>query len=138
MGKTAADDNKHKAKIARLSATTSKFTTAHKHPRRTSRPIIAKGNKSARLEREAVVAAVSEAQKQIDVLVQRIKLLEKLVKRQGSSASATGTRAQIDELRTEIGQLQEEIRSAAEGATVADEMADGGADGGEDGGMADP
>mmetsp|Transcript_4471 Transcript_4471/g.11784 ORF Transcript_4471/g.11784 Transcript_4471/m.11784 type:complete len:135 (+) Transcript_4471:52-456(+) len=127
MGKKAdkQDDDKRAAKAVRMATSTSGHHTAmHKHPRRTSRPIIVKGNKQARIQREAAMATLTDMQKQIDLLVPRIKRLEKLRTRQESSGvDAASTREQCNSLRAEIGQLQEEMRVAAEnldGGTAED------------------
>ena len=102
-------------KQARLSATTAKFTTMFKHPRSSSRPVIAKGSKSDRLRREELTAAIKDAQRQIAEVVTRVKRYEKLLKRQTGPAAAR-TQEQVNELRTEISMLQERARSAAEDA----------------------
>ena len=97
------------AKAARLRASNSKFGAFHKHPRRTSRPIIEKGNKSARLAQEAANAVIVKAQQQIAEVLERVKRFEKLLVRQNKagSADAARTQEQINELRGEIGVLQE-------------------------------
>ena len=90
----------------------------HKHPRKTSRPIIAKGTKSAHQKIVAAAAAIADANTQINIRLDRVKRFGKLLQRQ-EGAKAAETRAQIDEIRREIGEFQEEMRSLYESADTA-------------------
>ena len=92
-----------KVQNAITSNSKSKFGFIGKKPRRPTRPIAAKGTKSARLENEAlaheqsVAAAVSKAD------FERVRTLSKLLKRHeaaGRSAAAQSVRAQIDEIKS--------------------------------------
>lgn len=114
MGK--ATGRKAEERQARLSATTGKFTTTHKHPRRTSRPIIEKSSKAARQRTEAVACAIKATELQVEQLRSKLRLLEKLLGRQKASGKgdAPSTQEQINELRTQMAMKQEEIRSMVE------------------------
>ena len=107
------EEMRKRMKGVRMSAsTTSTHSNGHMKPRRTSRPLIAKGPKGARLAAEERRGTIADTLKQTTLLVGKLKLLQKLLARQesaGKTAAATETRVQIDMLKSEISILEMDV-----------------------------
>lgn len=89
-------------KAVRLSKTanpTSKFGDLHLHPRRSHRPIIAKGPKGQRVQKEVVQDALTKAATLSQLDAQRIKRLQKLCERHENAGRHTEADAVKDQIK---------------------------------------
>ena len=80
----------------------SKFSDGHKHPRRSHRPIIAKGPKGARLQKEAakqMVAKVATITKLDLEKLKRLRMLHKRHESAGRVSEAAAVKEQIDAMQ---------------------------------------
>ena len=85
-------------KVGLNASTQGQHTKAHLHPRRSTRPIIAKGTKSARIQKEEAQKAAQKAVLLSKVDAERIKRLRKLLSRQ----EAAGNTEAVDETLEKI------------------------------------
>ena len=115
--KPAVDDEaqaeRKRAKAVRLGVGTSDtFSAHHKHPRRSTRPIISKANKSARLQAVSEAKVAAEVRAKLRLHAGRIKTLRKLLSRHesaGRTSDASTTRDQIDAINAEMRVLEMEL-----------------------------
>ena len=97
----------------------------HKHPRRTTRPIISKKPKGARKAAENVAKVVAETEVQRKMLYSKLKLLEKLMGRQeasGKQDAAGETRSQMEAVQSDMRQLDMDLTAIR--SADAEEMVD--------------
>jgi len=108
-------ERKLAAKAVRIGATAKvagEHSSLHKHPRRSHRPIIAKGRKAARLQAESNAKVVAETTSRLKLHAGRLKVLRKLLARQegaGKSADAAATKAQIETVNEEMRVLEMDL-----------------------------
>jgi hypothetical protein len=94
-------------------------SSLHKHPRRSSRPILSKGPKAARLQTASDTKVLAETRQQIKAQAGRIKLLSKLLQRQtsaGKVGEAAETQGQIDAISAELRILEMDVVAMSSGA----------------------
>ena len=88
------------SKAVRLHCSTKgQHTAQHKHPRRSTRPLIAKGPKGARLQREEAQKAAQKAVLLSKVDNERIKRLQKLLSRQEAAGNTEGVASTLEQIK---------------------------------------
>ena len=126
-------DEDKKAKAVKMSkgvTTSGNHADGHKKPRRSHRPIIAKGKKAARLAAEAEATVLAETSRQLKEKAQKVKLLRKISTRQkdaGKTAEAAETIGQIEALNAEMRLLEMDLVAMAGGDAQMDDAEDGAA-----------
>jgi hypothetical protein len=86
-------------KVLLSSSTQGQHTTAHRHPRRSTRPIIAKGSKSARIQKEEAQKAAQKAVLLSKVDAERIKRLQKLLSRQEAAGNTEAVAETLEKIK---------------------------------------
>ena len=85
----------------------------HKHPRRSHRPVQAKPQKAARVEREITGKTIADTEMQVSILKDKLRLLHKLHGRQAKAGnpSAASTLNQLEAMENEKRGLEEDIKA---------------------------
>ena len=97
-------------KVKLMTGTGKNHSNLHKHARRSTRPVAAKSTKSARVATEKTTQSIATVATKIKILVDKLKLLEKLHTRQKSAGKpeAAETLNQLEALTNERLMLEAE------------------------------
>ena len=110
---------KKQLKTTRMSTTTKgNHSHHHKKPRRSTRPVISKGPKSAAREAENAAKVVAETHERKRLLHEKLRLLEKLTARHekaGKNEDAEESRQKIESAKGELHLLDMDLQALANG-----------------------